>query len=146
VVATEVRDLAQSAAVAAMEIKQLIDISVGKVNAGTVLARDAGGTMKEIITSVNSVTSIMGEISAASVEQSSGIGQVNQAITQMDEVTQQNAALVEQASAATNALEQQAGKLMQALAVFKLTGNQTASAAALATVDASPRKKMRNAA
>jgi len=87
---------------------------------GTVLARDAGTTMQEIIESANRVAGIMGEVSAASVEQSAGIGQVNQAVTQMDEGTQQNAALVAKAAKAAADLQQQAKILMQALAVFKL--------------------------
>ncbi|MEW6449189.1 MAG: methyl-accepting chemotaxis protein [Pseudomonadota bacterium] len=120
VVATEVRELAQRSADAAMEIKQLINASVEKVNVGTVLARDAGTTMQEIIESANRVAGIMGEVSAASVEQSAGIGQVNQAVTQMDEGTQQNAALVAKAAKAAADLQQQAKILMQALAVFKL--------------------------
>jgi len=120
VVASEVRSLAQRSATAAREIKQLIDTSVEKVDSGTVLANDAGNTMQEIIRSVQQVNGIMGEISQASREQSMGIGQVNQAVTQMDDVTQQNAALVEQAAAATTSLQQQALTLMDALSVFKL--------------------------
>ncbi len=122
VVATEVRSLAQRSATAASEIKQLIDVSSTKVNAGAALARDAGETMKEIIASVNSVTGIMGEVSAASVEQSAGIGEVNQAVTQMDEVTQKNAELVEQSARATAGLEESAATLMAALSIFKLKG------------------------
>jgi aerotaxis receptor len=124
VVATEVRSLAQRSAQAATEIRQLIETSVEKVNAGTVLANDAGAVMQEILAAVNRVTGLMTEISSASVEQSTGIGQVNEAVTQMDEVTQQNAALVEQATVATAGLEQKSTKLMQALAVFKLTRHQ----------------------
>lgn len=124
VVATEVRSLAQRSAQAATEIRQLIETSVEKVNAGTVLANDAGAVMQEILAAVNRVTGLMTEISSASVEQSTGIGQVNDAVTQMDEVTQQNAALVEQATVATAGLEQKSTKLMQALAVFKLTRHQ----------------------
>jgi len=120
VVASEVRNLAQRSATAAREIKELIDSSVQKVDSGTVLANNAGNTMHEIISSVQQVNSIMGEISQASREQSEGITQVNQAVTQMDDVTQQNAALVEQAAAATTSLEQQARVLMDALSVFKL--------------------------
>jgi aerotaxis receptor len=124
VVATEVRDLAQRSAAAAMEIKTLIAGSVEKVKAGTVLANQAGATMKEIIEAVNGVTAIMEQISSSSVEQSGGIGQVNDAVTQMDEVTQQNAALVEQAARATSGLEEQARTLMEALAVFKLKAHR----------------------
>jgi methyl-accepting chemotaxis protein len=119
VVATEVRNLAQRSAAAAKEIKELITDSVGKVDAGSKLVDEAGKTMDEIVSSVKRVTDIMAEITAASQEQSSGIEQVNQAITQMDEVTQQNAALVEQAAAAES-MQEQAGNLVQAVAVFKL--------------------------
>jgi aerotaxis receptor len=124
VVATEVRDLAQRSAAAAMEIKTLIAGSVEKVKAGTLLANQAGATMKEIIEAVNGVTTIMEQISGSSVEQSGGIGQVNEAVMQMDEVTQQNAALVEQAARATSGLEEQARTLMEALAVFKLKAHR----------------------
>lgn len=120
VVATEVRELAQRSAAAAAEIKQLIDISTSKVSAGTVLAKDAGETMQDIIAAVNRVTAIIREVSAASAEQSSGLGQVNQAITQMDGVTQQNAALVDQARKATDGLDENVRKFKQALNVFKL--------------------------
>jgi methyl-accepting chemotaxis protein len=136
------RDLAQRSATAAKEIKQLIDNSVEKVNAGTFLARDAGATMKDIIDSVSHVTGIMSDISSASAEQSSGITQVNDAVMQMDGVTQQNAALVEEAAAATGSLEQQGEKLMQALAVFKLTAN--AAAAASTAAAAVPSKASRS--
>ena len=120
VVATEVRSLAQRSAEAATEIRQLIEASVEKVNTGTVLANNAGAAMQEILAAVNRVTGLISDISSASVEQSTGIGQVNDAVTQIDEVTQQNAALVEQASAATGNLERQGNKLLQALEVFKL--------------------------
>jgi len=121
VVATEVRTLAQRSAAAAKEIKELIGDSVEKVGAGTKLVDEAGKTMEEIVSSVKRVTDIMAEITAASQEQSAGIEQVNTAITQMDEVTQQNAALVEQAAAAAESMEEQAGNLAQAVAIFKLT-------------------------
>ncbi len=120
VVATEVRSLAQRSAEAAKEIKQLIDNSTEKVQTGTVLASEAGATMQDIIASVNNVTDIIKDIAMASVEQSTGISQVNDAVTQMDEVTQRNAALVQQATVATGSLENQGRKLMQALANFKL--------------------------
>ncbi|WP_447730297.1 methyl-accepting chemotaxis protein [Pseudoxanthomonas suwonensis] len=122
VVATEVRALAQRSAVAAKEIKQLIEDSTGKVADGTQLAEQAGKTMGEIVASVQRVTDIISEIAAASQEQASGIEQVNQTIVQMDETTQQNAALVEEASAAARAMEDQALGLAQAIAVFHLDG------------------------
>ncbi|KAB7768201.1 methyl-accepting chemotaxis protein [Xanthomonas maliensis] len=120
VVASEVRTLAQRSANAAKEIKGLIDDSVDKVAEGSALVRKAGTTMAEIVASVQRVTDIMGEISAASQEQSSGIEQVNQTITQMDETTQQNAALVEEATAAARSMEEQAAHLAEAVSVFKL--------------------------
>ncbi|WP_295969488.1 methyl-accepting chemotaxis protein [uncultured Xanthomonas sp.] len=120
VVASEVRTLAQRSANAAKEIKGLIDDSVGRVAQGSALVDQAGKTMQEIVTSVQRVTDIMGEIAAASQEQSAGIEQVNQTVTQMDETTQQNAALVEEATAAARSMEDQAGQLSQAVAVFKI--------------------------
>jgi len=122
VVAAEVRNLAQRSAGAAKEIKSLIEDSVGKVDAGSKLVDEAGKTMDEIVSSVKRVTDIMSEIAAASQEQSSGIEQVNQAVGQMDEMTQQNAALVEEAAAAAESLQDQAGKLSEAVGVFKLDG------------------------
>ena len=122
VVAGEVRSLAQRSAAAAKEIKGLISDSVDKVDEGYKLVEQAGGTMDEIVNAVKRVTDIMGEISAASSEQSQGIEQVNQAIAQMDETTQQNAALVEEAAAAAESLQDQAGSLAHAVAVFKLDG------------------------
>ena len=123
VVAAEVRNLAQRSASAAKEIKSLISDSVDKVDQGSKLVDEAGKTMDEIVTSVQHVADIMSEITAASQEQSSGIEQVNLAITQMDEMTQQNAALVEQAAAAAESMEEQAVALAQAVSVFKLNGN-----------------------
>jgi len=120
VVATEVRNLAQRSAAAAKEIKSLISDSVEKVAMGAKLVDQAGETMEDIVTSVRRVTDIMAEITSASIEQSSGIEQVNQAITQMDEVTQQNAALVEEAAAAAESLEEQAVALGAAVSQFKL--------------------------
>ncbi|MDD3764656.1 MAG: methyl-accepting chemotaxis protein [Nevskiales bacterium] len=120
VVASEVRSLAQRSAAAAKEIKTLIGDSVEKVENGSKLVEQAGDTMNEIVTSVKRVTDIMAEITAASQEQSQGIEQVNQAITSMDEVTQQNAALVEEASAAARSLEEQAGGLSESVSVFRL--------------------------
>ena len=122
VVAGEVRSLAQRSAAAAKEIKGLISDSTDKVTDGYKLVEQAGGTMDEIVNAVKRVTDIMGEISAASTEQSQGIEQVNQAVAQMDETTQQNAALVEEAAAAAESLQDQAGSLAQAVAVFKLDG------------------------
>jgi methyl-accepting chemotaxis protein len=122
VVAGEVRNLAQRSATAAKEIKELIADSVNKTAEGTAQVEQAGKTMAEIVSSVQRVTDIMGEISAASSEQSAGIDQVNDAITSMDEVTQQNAALVEQAAAAAESLVEQATQLSDVVSVFKLEG------------------------
>ncbi|MCD0244814.1 MCP four helix bundle domain-containing protein [Xanthomonas melonis] len=130
VVASEVRTLAQRSAGAAKEIKHLIDDSVGKVAEGSLLVDQAGKTMADIVASVQRVTDIMGEISAASQEQSAGIEQVNLTVTQMDEATQQNAALVEEATAAARAMEDQAGQLSDAVAIFKLHGAAAASSPA----------------
>ncbi|ARP88696.1 methyl-accepting chemotaxis protein [Bordetella genomosp. 9] len=124
VVAGEVRSLAQRSAQAAKEIKALIEDSVSKVGAGSQQVERAGATMQEIVASVKRVTDIMGEISAASEEQSSGIDQVNRAVSQMDEVTQQNAALVEEAAAAAGSLQEQAQRLAEAVAVFKINEGQ----------------------
>jgi methyl-accepting chemotaxis protein len=121
VVAAEVRTLAQRSASAAKEIKALINDSVDKVQAGTVLVDQAGTTMKEVVASVKQVSDLIGEIASASQEQTSGIEQVNQAISQMDQVTQQNAALVEEAAAASDALQKQATEVAQAVSVFKLS-------------------------
>nr|WP_315215313.1 methyl-accepting chemotaxis protein [uncultured Duganella sp.] len=120
VVASEVRNLAQRSASAAKEIKVLIDNSVERVDLGTRLATDAGGTMSEVVGSVRRVTDVIGEIMSASQEQSEGIEQVNQAIISMDNVTQQNASLVEQAAAAAESLRDQAGSLVRAVSVFKI--------------------------
>ncbi|WP_313905043.1 methyl-accepting chemotaxis protein [Xanthomonas prunicola] len=131
VVASEVRTLAQRSSGAAKEIKDLIDDSVHRVTEGSVLVHSAGTTMGEIVASVQRVTDIMGEISAASQEQSAGIEQVNQTVTQMDETTQQNAALVEEATAAARAMEEQAQQLTEAVALFRLSNDvQTATRAA----------------
>ncbi|PPU51687.1 methyl-accepting chemotaxis protein [Xanthomonas arboricola] len=120
VVASEVRTLAQRSSAAAKEIKELIDASVGKVAEGSVLVHKAGTTMTEIVASVNRVTDIMGQITAASSEQSAGIEQVNQTVIQMDETTQQNAALVEEAMAAARAMEKQSSTLTQLVSLFQL--------------------------
>jgi methyl-accepting chemotaxis protein-1 (serine sensor receptor) len=120
VVAGEVRNLAQRSAGAAKEIKSLIIASGERVEQGTVLVGRAGETMQEIVDSIGRVNDIMGEISAASTEQSSGVAQVGEAITQMDQATQQNAALVEESAAAAESLRQQADQLVEAVSVFKL--------------------------
>jgi methyl-accepting chemotaxis protein len=120
VVASEVRNLAQRSASAAKEIKTLITDSVEQVEAGRKLVGEAGEAMDDIVTSVQLVADIISGTAAASQEQSSGIEQVNQAITQMDQVTQQNAALVEEAAAAAESLQDQAGKLAEAVSVFRL--------------------------
>ena len=120
VVASEVRSLAQRSAGAAREIKALIGDSVDKVDAGSKLVNDAGATMHEVVESVRKVTDIMADILAATEEQSSGIQEVGKAITAMDQVTQQNAALVEEAAAASEAMQTQAANLAQAVSIFRL--------------------------
>ena len=125
VVAGEVRSLAQRSAEAAKEIKGLIGTSVERVERGTALVDKAGATMTEVVSAIRRVTDIMGEISAASSEQSQGVSQVGEAITQMDQATQQNAALVEQSAAAADSLKTQAGQLVDAVAVFRLSDNAT---------------------
>jgi methyl-accepting chemotaxis protein len=122
VVASEVRSLAQRSAQAAKEIKVLISASVDKVEGGSRLVADAGQTMNEIVSSVQRVSNIIGEITAASSEQSDGIGQVNTSVVQLDQMTQQNAALVEQSAAAAESLKDQAGKLASVVGNFRLTG------------------------
>ncbi|MBD8632399.1 Tar ligand binding domain-containing protein [Oxalobacteraceae sp. CFBP 8755] len=134
VVAGEVRSLAQRSAAAAKEIKVLIDDSVEKVHHGSELVDRAGTTMAEIVQSVNRVTDIMSEITAASQEQTAGIEQINGAVAQMDQVTTQNAALVEQASAAATSLQEEAAKLAQTVGAFKL-----ATPAGVRAVVAKPR-------
>jgi methyl-accepting chemotaxis protein len=121
VVATEVRNLAGRSAVAAKEIKSLINASVERVEQGTILVDQAGATMAEIEGSIRRVTDIMGEISAASNEQSQGVAQIGEAIQQMDQATQQNAALVEEMAAAALSLRGQAQEMVSAVAVFKLS-------------------------
>ena len=124
VVATEVRVLASRSAEASREIKGLIGTSVERVEAGSALVDRAGQTMSEVVASIRRVTDIMGEISAASTEQSQGVDQINEAVTQMDHATQQNAALVEEMAAAAASLNQQAGELVQTVATFKLPDGQ----------------------
>ncbi|HGK4674358.1 TPA: methyl-accepting chemotaxis protein [Kluyvera georgiana] len=136
VVAGEVRNLAQRSAQAAREIKSLIEDSVNRVDLGSTLVESAGETMDEIVNAVTRVTDIMGEIASASDEQSRGIDQVGLAVAEMDRVTQQNASLVEESAAAAAALEEQASRLTQAVAVFRIqqsqanAGRESASAAA----------------
>jgi methyl-accepting chemotaxis protein len=122
VVASEVRSLAGRSAEAAKEIKTLIGISVEKVDSGSRLVASAGQTMGEIVGSVQRVSDIIGEISAASAEQSEGIGQVNVAVAELDQMTQQNAALVEQSAAAAESLREQAQRLAQVVSTFRLSG------------------------
>jgi len=127
VVASEVRALAQRSAAAAREIKELIGESTTKVEAGSQLVGEAGATMTEIVDSVRRVTDIMAEISAASVEQSAGIEQINRAVVEMDAVTQQNAALVEQAAAASESMREEARRLAEAVAVFTVDAQGAAA-------------------
>jgi methyl-accepting chemotaxis protein len=138
VVASEVRSLAGRSADAAKEIKTLINASVERVEQGTALVDRAGTTMAEVVDSIKRVTDIMGEISAASSEQASGVAQVGESITQMDQATQQNAALVEQMAAAASSLKSQANDLVQVVSAFKLDARDTAIAA--------PRAQVRSAA
>jgi methyl-accepting chemotaxis protein len=131
VVASEVRNLAQRSAAAAKEIKSLIDKSVSNIQLGTDLVERAGTTMNTLVGNVHQVTQIVGEIAVASREQSEGIDQVNQAIAQMDQVTQQNAALVEEAAAATQSLQDQAGELAQTVSIFKIDAGGTSTGASI---------------
>ena len=126
VVASEVRSLAQRSAEAAKEIKGLIGTSVDKVESGTKLVTDAGSTMDEIVQSVQRVADVIAEITSAASEQSSGIAGVNQAIGSLDQMTQQNAALVEQSAAAAESLREQADRMKQAVAVFRVAGAHAA--------------------
>ncbi len=128
VVASEVRSLAQRSAAAAKEIKTLIDASVESVQKGAGLVDEAGLTMREIVSSIGQVSSIVADISNAGQEQTAGIEQINQAIIQMDQVTQQNAALVEQAAAAAESMQNQAGTLAEVVSVFKLNGGAQGAA------------------
>ncbi|MBW3500862.1 methyl-accepting chemotaxis protein [Janthinobacterium sp. NKUCC08_JDC] len=128
VVATEVRNLAHRSAAAAKEIKVLISDSVEQVGQGGKLVQQAGAAMTEVVDTVRGVTDIVSEISAASVEQSTGIEEINRAITQMDEVTQQNAALVEEAAAASQSLQEQAARLAGVVGAFKLAQGQAGGA------------------
>ncbi len=142
VVATEVRNLAHRSAAAAKEIKLLIDDSVGKVAAGSRLVDEAGATMSEVVAGINRVHDIVAEISSASNEQLAGIGQVNEAVVAMDGVTQQNAALVEEAAAAAKSLQDQTVKLNEVVNVFKLDASPAASSS---PAPAQPRAALRPA-
>ncbi|WP_081768725.1 methyl-accepting chemotaxis protein [Herbaspirillum sp. RV1423] len=140
VVASEVRSLAQRSAAAAKEIKILIDASVDNVGNGSRLVEQAGATMSEVVSSVKRVTDVVAEISAASREQSEGIGQINLAITQMDEATQQNAALVEEAAAAAQSLQEQSSRLSETVSVFRLSATDASIASARPEpIDITPR-------
>ncbi|MES2297995.1 MAG: methyl-accepting chemotaxis protein [Pseudomonadota bacterium] len=140
VVASEVRNLAQRSAAAAKEIKALIGDSVERVEAGSKLVGNAGTTMDEVVDSVKRVTAIIAEIAVASGEQNAGIDQINDAISQMDSVTQQNAALVEEAAAAAEAMKQQAESLAHAVSVFKIDESKMAAAPAARSVARAPFK------
>ena len=129
-VASEVRSLAGRSADAAKEIKHLIHTSVERVAQGTAQVDQAGATMAEVVDAIRRVTGIMGEISAASNEQSLGVAQVGEAVNQMDQATQQNAALVEQMAAAANSLRMQSDALVQVVAVFELREGEGAHAGA----------------
>ncbi|WP_460563712.1 methyl-accepting chemotaxis protein [Hydrogenophaga aquatica] len=138
VVAGEVRSLAQRSAEAARQIKELINTSVARVEQGSTLVDQAGETMQEIVVAIQRVTDIVGEISSASVEQSEGVSQISQAIGDMERTTQQNAALVEQSSAAAESLKQQAAQMVEAVSVFRL--NQAHAVTESVTVATSSRK------
>lgn len=146
VVAGEVRNLAQRSAQAAREIKSLIEDSVNRVDLGSTLVESAGETMDEIVNAVTRVTDIMGEIASASDEQSRGIDQVGLAVAEMDRVTQQNASLVEESAAAAAALEEQASRLTQAVAVFRIQQGQVAAARESASTVAVAPTTLRKAA
>ena len=142
VVASEVRSLAGRSADAAKEIKTLINTSVEKVEGGSRLVAEAGATMTEIVTSVQRVTDIMGGITAAAAEQSEGIAQVNSAIAHLDQMTQQNAALVEQSAAAASSMKDQAQQLAQLVATFKLDATSGAMPSGISAARAEPAKKI----
>ncbi len=141
VVAGEVRQLASRSAEAAREIKSLISSSVESVEVGTRLVADAGGTMNEIVANVQRVTDIIGEISAAAGEQSAGIGSVNDSVLQLDQATQQNAALVEESAAAAQSLREQAQKLAEVVAAFRLPGGVGGSGSAARRASPAPSPK-----
>jgi uncharacterized phage infection (PIP) family protein YhgE len=133
-----VRSLAQRSADAAKEIKTLITASVERVEQGTALVDRAGETMTEVVSSIRRVTDIVGEISAASTEQSSGVSQVGEAVMQMDQATQQNAALVEQSAAAAESLNNQAQQLVESVSAFKLASAMTTLTSPAAAVHTKP--------
>ncbi|MFB9242543.1 MCP four helix bundle domain-containing protein [Massilia antarctica] len=143
VVASEVRNLAQRSAQAAKEIKSLIGSSVEQVEAGGKLVNEAGSTMDDIVQSIRRVTDIMGDIAAASQEQTLGIEQINQAVAQMDQVTQQNAALVEEAAAASEAMQDQARQLAAVVSVFKLNAGVAVSAPRQPAARGTPKPALR---
>ena len=143
VVAGEVRNLAQRSAQAAKEIKSLIEDSVARVDTGSVLVESAGETMSDIVSAVTRVTDIMGEIASASDEQSRGIDR-GPAVTEMDRVTQQNAALVQESASAAAALEEQASRLSQAVAVFRIRKEFAAAAVNVNTAAKSRRARRRH--
>uniref|UniRef100_UPI0030EF1EAC methyl-accepting chemotaxis protein n=1 Tax=Undibacterium luofuense TaxID=2828733 RepID=UPI0030EF1EAC len=138
VVASEVRSLAQRSASAAKEIKELINNSVDKVEQGSRLVDQAGSTMSEVVDSVKRVSDIIGEITAAGLEQSAGISQINDAVTEMDTLTQQNAALVEEAAAAAGSLQEQAEKLNDLVSVFRVSANEVPAQASFSADVAKP--------
>jgi methyl-accepting chemotaxis protein len=138
VVAGEVRTLAQRSAEAAKEIKSLISASVERVDSGTQQVEAAGATMTEIVASVQRVTDIIGEISAAAREQSEGIAVVNSSVVQLDQMTQQNAALVEESAAAAESLREQSGRMAEVISVFRLSGTASRSVAAKAPMAHKP--------
>lgn len=142
VVASEVRTLAQRSAAAAKEIKSLIDTSVERVENGSRLVGQAGATMEEVVNSVKRVTDVVAEITAASGEQSDGIEQINQAIVQMDEVTQQNAALVEEAAAAAQSLQEQSNRLSGTVSIFRLSAVDANMGGSPRIVDVTPPREM----
>jgi methyl-accepting chemotaxis protein len=141
VVASEVRSLAQRSANAAKDIKALISDSVQKIEDGNGLVNQSGNTMKDIVTSIKRVNDIMAEIAAASAEQSSGIDEIGKAVAQMDEMTQQNAALVEQAAAAAESLQSQADQLATRVASFRIDQNADFGSGVLAAGHSSHARK-----
>jgi len=138
VVATEVRNLAQRSASAARDIRALIASSTQQVDAGAALVAQAGATMQEVVQAVSRVSEMVADITAASAEQSTGIAQISQAVVQMDQVTQQNASLVEEGAAASQSLEGEAVKLLQIVSVFRLRQAPATLPRAAASASAAP--------